>query len=143
MQGRTLLLIGLLGFSTHATAEIYRWVDKDGKVHYTDKKPAPDAENITKDVSKQNVDSSSREVARINQMHREDEESKRATQQQQAQARAQAMEAPCTAAKTRLAKIKGRVIFIDDTGRAVTVTEKERQARVAELERDIRNNCAP
>ena len=142
MQGRTLLLIGLLSISINAIAEVYRWVDNNGKVHYTDKKPAPDAENITKEVNKQNLDSSSRDIARINQMHREDEEAIRAAQQQQEQAHARAMQAPCAAAQTRLRKMKGRVIFIDEAGKAVTVTEKERQDKVAELEREIRNNCS-
>ena len=143
MQGRTLFLIGLLSFSISSMAEVYRWVDKNGKVHYTDKKPAPDAENITKEVNKQNLDSSSREIEKINQMHREDEEAVRASQQQQEQAREQAMKAPCAAAKERLKKMKGLVIFIDDAGKAVTVTEKERQEKVAELERYIRANCTP
>jgi len=143
MQGRTLFLIGLLSFSIDVTAEVYRWVDKNGKVHYTDKKPAPDAENITKEVNKQNLDSSSREIERINQMHREDEQAARAAQQRQAEARAQAMRAPCAEAKTRLKKMKGYVTFIDENGKVVTVTEKERQEKVAELERDIRANCTP
>lgn len=142
MQGRTLALIGLLSFSINAPAEVYRWVDKNGKVHYTDQKPAPDAENITKQVNKQNLDSSSREIERISQIHREEEETLRASQQRQAQARAQAMEAPCAAAKTRLKNMKGYVIFIDDSGKAVTVTEKERQEKVAELESYINANCA-
>ncbi|MGB0955432.1 MAG: DUF4124 domain-containing protein, partial [Panacagrimonas sp.] len=29
--------------SLPATAQVYRWVDKDGVVHYTDKPPQPDA----------------------------------------------------------------------------------------------------
>lgn len=142
MQGRTLFVIGLLSFSSNVTAEVYRWVDEKGKVHYTDRKPAPNAENITKEVNKQNVDSSSREVERVAQILREEEEAGRALQQRQAQARAHAMEAPCAAAKIRLNKMKGYVIFIDDAGKAVTVTEKERQEKVAELESYIHTNCA-
>jgi hypothetical protein len=141
MQGHTLLLIGLLSVSINTVAEVYRWVDKDGKVHYTDRKPAANAENITKDVNKQNLDSSSREIARINQMHREDEDAARIEQHKHEQARAQAMQAPCAAAQTRLRKMKGRVVFVDKAGKAVTVTEKERQEKVAELERYISNNC--
>lgn len=143
MQSRTLFLIGLLSFNADAIAEVYRWVDKNGKVHYTDRKPAPDAENITKDVNKQNIDSSSREIEKINQMQREEEEEKRKSQQRQAQARAQAVQAPCAAAKTRLKQMKGHVIFVDDMGKAVTVTESERQKKVVELEREIHINCAP
>lgn len=142
MQGRTLALIGLLSFSINAPAEVYRWVDKNGKVHYTDQKPAPDAENITKQVNKQNLDSSSREVEKIGQMLREDEEAERALHAEQEKAHSQAMQAHCVAAKNRLDKMKGYVIFLDDSGKAVTVTEKERQEKVAELESYINANCA-
>lgn len=143
MQGRTLVLIGLFSFSINTSAEVYRWVDDKGKVHYTDKKPAPNAENITKEVNKQNLDSSSKEVERVAQIIREEEEAKRALQEKQTQAYAQAMQAPCAAAKERLKKMKGYVIFIDDAGKAVTVTEKERQEKVTELESFIHSNCAP
>lgn len=143
MQGRTLALIGLLSFSINAPAEVYRWVDKNGKVHYTDQKPAPDAENITKQVNKQNLDSSSREVEKIGQMLREDEEAERALHAEQEKSHTQAMQAHCVAAKNRLDKMKGYVIFLDDSGKAVTVTEKERQEKVAELESYINTNCAP
>lgn len=40
---RILLATLLLIFAAQASAEVYRWVDKNGVVHYTDKPPAPDA----------------------------------------------------------------------------------------------------
>ncbi|EGM68305.1 DUF4124 domain-containing protein [Shewanella sp. HN-41] len=42
---RTFTLIGLLLFSMLAQATVYRWVDKDGKVHYSDE-PHPNAEVV-------------------------------------------------------------------------------------------------
>lgn len=36
-------VILLLALAGSAHAEVYRWVDQDGNVHYTDKPPAPDA----------------------------------------------------------------------------------------------------
>ncbi|MBT9612328.1 MAG: DUF4124 domain-containing protein [Burkholderiales bacterium] len=40
-----MLMVSLLGFTfllgATAQAEMYRWVDKDGKVHYTDQPPPP------------------------------------------------------------------------------------------------------
>ena len=40
---RTTLLVLLCALALPATAQVYRWVDKDGKVHYTDQKP-PDVQ---------------------------------------------------------------------------------------------------
>lgn len=44
------LIISLLGMtfllSAPAQAEMYRWVDKDGKVHYTDQPPPKDAKKV-------------------------------------------------------------------------------------------------
>ncbi|HCE51161.1 MAG TPA: DUF4124 domain-containing protein, partial [Shewanella baltica] len=37
---RSLTLIGLVLFSMLAQATVYKWVDKDGKVHYSDE-PQP------------------------------------------------------------------------------------------------------
>lgn len=42
---RTFTLIGLLLLSMLAQATVYKWVDKDGKVHYSDE-PHPNAEVV-------------------------------------------------------------------------------------------------
>ena len=46
---RTFLVIGaaimLLAVNSIHAAEVYRWVDNDGKVHYSDIPPPPDAKN--------------------------------------------------------------------------------------------------
>ena len=41
---RALALMLALIFALPAAAEVYRWVDENGVVHYTDKPPAPGAE---------------------------------------------------------------------------------------------------
>lgn len=40
---RALLVVSLAWLSFAALADVYRWVDKDGVVHYSDKAPTPDA----------------------------------------------------------------------------------------------------
>lgn len=42
---RSLTLIGLVLFSMLAQATVYKWVDKDGKVHYSDE-PQPNAQVV-------------------------------------------------------------------------------------------------
>jgi len=41
-MGRTAMLLVVLIAAATASAQVYRWVDKDGKVHYSDQAP-PDA----------------------------------------------------------------------------------------------------
>ncbi|GAB1267517.1 hypothetical protein NBRC116493_07700 [Aurantivibrio infirmus] len=45
-----ILILSSLALSSHS--QVYKWIDDDGKVHYSDKKPAEDAidMNITQDV---------------------------------------------------------------------------------------------
>lgn len=143
MQGRTLLFILLASLSFHGMAEVYRWVDKDGKVHFTDKPPAANAENITEQVSKQNLDTSREELNKLEQLHRETAAQQRRGQPQQEQTTAQAyaQATRCAAAQTRLKNISRNVIFLDEKGKVVKVNEKERQEMVAEVKAYIHNNC--
>ena len=143
MSGNHWILVGLLVISINATAEVYRWVDNSGKVHYTDKKPAPTAENITKKVSKQNVDSSSGELRKVEQIHNRNAARQQEHPHTRAQTNAQQQrQSECSAAQQRLNKISGRVIFLDDDGKVVTVNEQERQTMVAELKQEIQTNCS-
>jgi hypothetical protein len=41
-----LLFLGLLALAPHAHAELYKWTDAQGKVHYTDQPPTVSAQTI-------------------------------------------------------------------------------------------------
>ena len=43
-----LFAMALAAFAAPASAQIYRWADKDGKVHYTQTPPPPEAKNVQK-----------------------------------------------------------------------------------------------
>lgn len=45
---RILAALGLLAFALGAQAQLYRWTDAGGKVHYTDTQPPADAKNVEK-----------------------------------------------------------------------------------------------
>ena len=57
------LLILLILTSTHALAEISKWVDADGKVHYSDQPPPPEAKSKTLKSFADTHDSASSSVA--------------------------------------------------------------------------------
>ena len=56
---------------------------------------------------------------------------------------AERLEKYCREAKERLVAISGRVLFVDDNGEAVKVTEQERGVMAKELEKDINERCKP
>jgi hypothetical protein len=45
-----ILVVALLALALPATAQVYKWVDKDGKVHYSDKKPRDPKASGVKDM---------------------------------------------------------------------------------------------
>jgi glutaredoxin len=45
---RVLVTFGLLAFTFTAQAQLYRWTDESGKVHYTDVPPPAGAKNVEK-----------------------------------------------------------------------------------------------
>ncbi len=45
---RVLIAFGLLAFALAAQAQLYRWTDESGKVHYTDTQPPASAKNVEK-----------------------------------------------------------------------------------------------
>lgn len=131
-------------FSLSTRAEVYRWVDEDGKVHYSDKKPKTDAEDITRQISKQNIDTSIDEQRRMQQIFRPENEADREFYRQQQlknQPTPEHMQ-HCNELRKYLDAIDGRVQFIGEDGKVVPVTETERRQRVEETQRYLDEHCA-
>ena len=55
MMRSLLISLIMLSVSTGALAQIYRWVDENGKVHYGDKIPAKYAKTTTNQLNKQGI----------------------------------------------------------------------------------------
>lgn len=137
------LMVLLVLISHNLNAEVYRWVDANGKTHYSDKKTAKNADDITAEVRKQNIDTSSEEQRKLKKIFRPENEADRAYHRQQ-QLREQPdteMVQHCKEQRNYLHHIKGRVQFIDEQGQIIKVTEKERQAEVLRVEDYIASRC--
>ena len=137
-----LVLLGLINCSSVA-AEVYRWVDAEGKTHYSDKKADKHAADITAEVSQQNIDTSIEEQRKLQQIFRPENAADRAYyRQQQLQQQPDAeMIKHCNEQRKYLNNIKGRVQFIDEQGQMIKVTEKQRQAEVQRVENYIASRC--
>lgn len=48
-----LLFLGVLAFSAHAQADLYKWTDAQGKVHYTDQPPTLNSQTIKRSTAGQ------------------------------------------------------------------------------------------
>lgn len=141
MNSKLLWMLTLLTIALPASADVYRWVDKDGKVHFTDKKPAENAENVTEQVNKQNIDNSSEELRKVeNILRKENDADREYYRQQQAETNAERQQL-CTRARKRLNEISGNVIFIDNAGKVAKTTQQERQRMVADQNAIIEKNC--
>lgn len=130
----------LISISSIVNAEVYRWIDKEGKTHFTDNKPKTAAEDITAKVKKQNIDTSTQEHQKLEAIFRKENAADREFALQQTQPSEEQLER-CKKAKSYLNNIDGRVQFIDAQGKIVNVTEEQRKARVIETQNFIHKNC--
>lgn len=143
-MNKYLCIATLILISIHTNAEVYRWTDNNGKVHYTDKKPKESAENITNKVKKQNIDSGTEERRKVGEILRKENDADRQFyQQQKARAEQQQYEKDkrCQKAKKYLSNISGRVQFLDDDGKPMQVTEQERQEHAEKFKAIVEQEC--
>ncbi len=145
---RTILFIAwLLPTAVPCHGEIYRWIDDQGKTHFSDKKPEADhaAEDISKQLRPLNSDASASETEKLQQVFQgETAEEKAYHQQQQSRQRQQdnTRQQACLQAKNQLSILRGRVAFHDPDGKEIVVTEDERARRADQLEQEIRQHCS-
>lgn len=139
------VLMFFCGLPALAMAEMYKWVDDQGRVHFSDKKPAhAQAQDISESVKQQNIDYGSTKVEQQLQRIERNQAAKQTEQQQRTAHQSnqdQERERSCKEARKHLRVIKGRVIFLDDENREVKVTEAERAQKAAELEQQIQKYC--
>ena len=140
-----LIILSLLTLSMPAYAEIFRWVDENGKTQFSDKPPKnKKVEDISKQLeTKQNTDYSSKTTKGQVQQYQRDRSAKHAEQKQIAdRKRPKNNDQLCKRAKKQLKIINGRVIFLDDDGKEIKTSEKKRAAKAATLEAEIRKRCS-
>jgi len=138
-------LAGFSFASTPSHSEIYRWVDEQGKVHFGDKAHTnKQAQDITRDTQLKNLDHSAQRTEQsLQQIDLRQQVQSAESQQRQSQTNPNAEKRvqACREAKQRLRILQGRVYFVDENGKEVSVSERERQQRADALGRDIKRYC--
>ncbi|HEB26147.1 MAG TPA: DUF4124 domain-containing protein [Porticoccus sp.] len=143
---KLVITIGLLLLIPTSFAEIYRWVDNDGKLHFSDQPPEDStvSEEVSSKMSPINRDSSAEEIEKLQQVFQGETPEEQAFHQQQKaqqQRREQSAERACQQAQYNLQVLRGRVYFEDPDGNEIIVTEEQREQRANQLAEKIRRHC--
>jgi hypothetical protein len=145
------LLFLLILTSTNAFAAISKWVDSNGKVHYSDQPPPPDAkpQTLRSFVDTQNSASSSvaapktvsEREADLKKVQKDKNEA--ADKSAQKQAAAEAQQASCAAAQQNMRALQEgvRMFEIDAKGERSYLDDKQREQRIAKAQKDISTYC--
>lgn len=141
MRPVLLCLIGLAGLCAPAQS-LYKWQDENGKWHFSDT-PPPDAagvEEITGPGPGNTIEQHGTNQ-RLKTQFPEMTPEERAHQQRRKKSREEQTATACRRARNTLARLEGRVVFLDDAGNPVEVSEEEREARARRLRREIARRC--
>lgn len=148
MQRTKLLAVLVLTLmATGASAEIYKWVDEDAKVHYGDRKPAAGSEaralQLPPTPSK-DADHADRSLQRRRLL--DAFEAERAEKEQAAEEAATAKQERnqrCARIRRDLARFeRANIVYNhDDSGARVYMSDEERREAVADARTWIDNHC--
>lgn len=143
-----ILLMAVTGLSAHGGERIYRWVDDKGMVHYSGTVPAEEEyeqvemPKLTPAVPTDSLKEAQEQLEQLQKQQREgsrDEELDAFREQ-----RAALMEQECAQAQEALRTLEShaRVLLYDEeTGQAVHLTEEERQEELARTQRAVDYYC--
>lgn len=140
------LLVLLLCLIPLSQAAIYRWVDENGKVHFSDKQPENNAtaQDISGELRPLNNDSSTTETEKLKAVFQgETPEEKAFNSRQQLEHEKQRLlkQQACQKARNQLSIMRGRVAFEDAEGHEIIISEEERQQQAKRLERQVELRC--
>jgi len=146
VQRLALQTLGLVFLAGAAQAgPLYRWVDDQGKTHFSDKPPANQpGENISGRLAPLNIGETGAAIKGLQDVFSApgaQEKAFQARQDEQRQRQLVQLEQQCNKARQILAKLRGPVLFVDEDGTAIAIPEKERADRERQLAAEIAARC--
>jgi hypothetical protein len=145
------LLTLLMLASTSTFAEINKWVDDQGQVHYSDRLPPPDVKPKTLRSIAGTQDSASSGAAATKTIAEREAELKKDKAQKQAEAdkstqkkaTEDALRANCANAQENLRALQSgvRIMEIGADGERSYIDDTQRQQRMDKVQQDISNYC--
>lgn len=141
-----LLFLGLF-VSAPTFAEIYRWVDENGKTQFSDRPVrGQSASQVNVDTRKNSYgggDVLNRQRDLLNRYKDQDEESEKAKQLAKAEEeKDKKIQTACINAKDKLLNFERSLIYtLDEQGERVYYSEEKREQRIEELRQTIAKYC--
>lgn len=142
---RSAILMIAMCLSTFSNADVYKWVDEQGNIHFGDRPPikekATDLSGTLKPLNL-STDLSNPNMIRNAEQSRNQEINRKAQEQHKRKtSHPDKKQEYCKQAKKRLYDISGPVVFYDEHGKAMKVTERERKRMEQKLRAEIDKNC--
>jgi hypothetical protein len=142
-----LLLLGALVFTASAQAELYKWTDGQGKVHYTDQPPTVNAETVKGPAAGQ-AETTSQATQSLNDQdqaykkRRKDAEEARAKAEKEAE-QARIQRENCDKARKNLSTLQNtpRTYTTNSAGQRTYMDEAARNAALATSQKAISDFC--
>ena len=144
-----IFLIGML-LTLAAPAEIYKWVDDEGKVHYGEKPPNTNTEKAVETIKIKEDDVSTDDTKRANEAFKKkskslDENRKKRKKEKLAKKKKASEQAEkemaCEAAKALLAFYSAPRAAITDGGEYTWLEEEEKQAEIIKIKAQMEKVC--
>jgi hypothetical protein len=145
------LLVLLMLASASAFAGLNKWVDADGKVHYSDQPPPPNVKAQTLRTAKPEAAAPASAPAAPKTVAEREAELRRAQQEKleagektaQEQARLEEQKANCETARRNLRSLQQglRMMEVNEQGERVFVEDEQRQQRIEKAQQYINDHC--
>lgn len=136
------IFIATIALSVTSWAEIYRWVDDKGRVHYSDRAQDRKAEDVSGSLKSVNITQGQpvqefgaqqpKSAAELEIDHRTMAENRK---------REQVWQTKCDKARQQLKTIGGPVVFTREDGSVFEISEQERADKEHKLRQSIEQNC--
>jgi len=140
-----MIVIIMMFYIGHAYAEIYKWVDEQGSIHYGDK-PVNKSKVMDVDISKQGhiKINNSREEKRQKLLETyADDHQRKSKEKEKLKKQKKKQERGCVLSKDKLRNYEraSSLYSLDKDGNRVTVSSEEREQHTMELRNKIKKYC--
>ncbi len=140
MNCKALLALLLALAMPAALAQVYKWVDEQGRVHYGEKPPAGTKPSTVKPPPQPNAPAKGEDLQSKELEFRQRRVDRQMDEDKQARIAAN-RKALCDNAKERLAFTEQVNLYRREKGEKVFLSETERQAEIANRRAEVARNC--
>jgi hypothetical protein len=137
------ILFSLTCVASDTNAEIYKWVDDSGNIHFGDRPPKNQrSKEIGSTLKPLNLSTDLADQTMLIEAEKERRQAgKSNSPAHTTSGQQETINQWCKDARARLNSLRGPVVFFDDDGNEVKVSEHERKQREAALTKEIDDKC--